>query len=246
MTDSAFITAGRYAFDVTLQIQFLNNMISKFPRWVWSGIASLSFIAGFVNIIGLLGFERQSITHLTGNTSLLGASLAEGQYSAVIHYGGMLLAFVTGCTISGFIIQDTALKIGRRYGVALLLDSVLLFVSIPLSTNNNILGMYAAACACGLQNAMVSNYSGAAVRTTHVSGMYTDLGIFLGHFIRGMPVDSRRLRLCLIVISGFLGGGFAGTLAFQSVGYKALCIPATLTLAASASYTFYSVRNASN
>ena len=45
---------------------------------------------------------------------------------------------------------------------------------------------------------MVSTYSGAVVRTTHLSGMFTDLGIFLGHFLRGLPVDMRRLRLCFL------------------------------------------------
>ena len=78
--------------------------------------------------------------------------------------------------------------------------SLLLYVSVPLLEHKSAYGMYATACACGLQNAMVSTYSEAVVRTTHVSGMFTDLGIFLGHALRGLPVDSRRLRLCLLFV----------------------------------------------
>jgi drug/metabolite transporter (DMT)-like permease len=67
------------------------------------------------------------------------------------------------------------------------------------------------------------------------------LGIFLGHFLRGLPVNSQRLRLCLIVISGFLCGGIAGTLAFQQLHYVALFIPAILTATTSLVYGSYFV-----
>ena len=217
-------------------------MISKLPRWVWTGAWVLAFIAGVVNVVGLLGFEHQAITHLTGNTSLLAEAMATLNTSAALHFGALIAAFVAGCAASGFIIQDSTLKLGRRYGLALLLVSVLLFSSVPLFQHGSAYGMYAAACACGLQNAMASTYSGAVVRTTHVSGMFTDLGIFLGHALRRMPVDTRRLRLCLLVISGFLCGGVAGTLAFNKFGYLALLFPATLTAVVAIAYGLYRFR----
>ena len=86
-----------------------------------------------------------------------------------------------------------------------------------------------AAAACGLQNAMCSAYSGGIVRTTHVSGMFTDLGIFLGHGLRGLPVDRRRMRLCAVVITGFLAGGVAAAVAFRWLGYRTLFLPAAAT-----------------
>jgi uncharacterized membrane protein YoaK (UPF0700 family) len=217
-------------------------MISKLPRWVWTGTWALAVIAGMVNVVGLLGFEHQAITHLTGNTSMLAAALASGQVADTLHFAALIGAFVAGCALSGFIIQDSALQLGRRYGVALFLASILLFASVPLLRQGSAVGMYAAACACGLQNAMVSTYSGAVVRTTHVSGMFTDLGIFLGHSVRGLPVDMRRLSLCATVISGFLCGGLGGTIAFRAFGYAALFIPAALTAAASLGYVLYRMR----
>lgn len=217
-------------------------MISRLPRWVWSGAWILAFIAGIVNVVGLLGFEHQAITHLTGNTSLLAEAMATRDLAATLHFAALIGAFVTGTVVSGFLIQDSTLQLGRRYGVALLLVSLLLFAAVPLLAINSAYGMYAAACACGLQNAMVSTYSGAVVRTTHVSGMFTDLGIFLGHALRGLPVDTRRVRLCLLVISGFLCGGVAGTLAFGTFGYAALVFPASLTALVSIAYGLYRVR----
>lgn len=216
-------------------------MISKLPRWVWTGTWVLAFIAGMVNVVGFLGFEHQAITHLTGTTSMLGAAMASADSAAALHFAALLGAFVLGCSMSGFIIQDSTLKLGRRYGLALSLVSALLFASIPLLARGSPYGMYSAACACGLQNAMVSTYSGAVVRTTHLSGMFTDLGIFLGHVLRGLPVDIRRLRLCVTVISGFLGGGIAGAAAFHVLGYSALVIPAVLTATASVVYVAYRI-----
>jgi len=217
-------------------------MLTKLPDWVWVGFWLLAFVAGIVNVVGLLGFQHQAITHLTGNTSLLSEALARLDYIAALHFLSLIGAFMAGTAISGFIIQDSTLQLGRRYGIALLLVSLLLFISVPLLSHENSLGMYTAACACGLQNAMVSTYSGAVVRTTHLSGMFTDLGIFLGHALRGVPVDAKRLRLCIVVISGFLCGGIAGTLAFNVLSYSALLIPATLTALASIAYGIYHYR----
>lgn len=217
-------------------------MISKLPQWVWSGAWALAFIAGSVNIVGLLGFEHQAITHLTGNTSLLAQALATFDRSEILHFAALIGAFVTGTVISGFLIQDSTLQLGRRYGIALFLVSLLLFISVPLLQHKNVYGMYAAACACGLQNAMVSTYSGAVVRTTHLSGMFTDLGIFLGHALRGLPVDTKRVWLSFMVISGFLCGGIAGTLAFNAFGYSALLFPASFTAMVAIAYVFYRIR----
>jgi uncharacterized membrane protein YoaK (UPF0700 family) len=51
-------------------------MISKLPRWIWLGAWVLSFVAGFINVIGFLGFEHQAISHLTGTTSMPAVALA--------------------------------------------------------------------------------------------------------------------------------------------------------------------------
>ena len=199
----------------------------------------LAFIAGIVNVVGILGFDHHPITHLTGTTSLLGESLARFDGPAAGHLLALIGSFLAGTVFCAFLIGDIPLRLGRRYGVALLLESLLLFGSVPLLWRENILGIYGAAFAVGLQNAMVSTCSGAVVRTTHVSGMFTDLGIFLGHMLRGLPVDRWRGRLCFLVVTGFLCGGIAGTWLFRAAGYTALCVPGTLTALAALANAFY-------
>jgi uncharacterized membrane protein YoaK (UPF0700 family) len=217
-------------------------MISKLPRWVWFGAWVLAFTAGIINVVGLVGFQHQAVTHLTGNTSMLAAAIATCDAAALIHFSAVIGSFLAGTVLSGFITQDSTLQLGRRYGVALVLESVLLCVAVPLLNRHYSCGLYPAACACGLQNAMATTYSGTVVRTTHISGMFTDLGIFLGHALRGLSVDTKRLRMCVVVISGFLCGGIAGALAFSKIGSSTLFIPAAITAAGALAYEIYVIR----
>lgn len=213
----------------------------QLPRWVWIGAGSLACIAGMVNVVGFLGFEHQAVTHLTGTTSLLGAALSGGDLRAASHLAAMALAFVAGAALSGVIVQDSTLKLGRRYGVALAIESALLFLSVSLfkQQQHQLAGALLAATACGLQNAMATTFSGAVIRTTHLSGMFTDLGIGLGHALRGMPVPKRRLLLCGLIIGTFLAGGIGGAWLFRRWGYDALLVPAGLTGLTAAVYTSY-------
>lgn len=203
----------------------------------------LAFVAGMVNVTGLLGIERQAITHLTGTTTMLAAAVANLDAGKTLHFATAILSFVVGCVISGFLIQDSTLRLGRRYGAALFLESLLLCAAVPFLRRDNMLGIYFASCACGLQNAMVTTYSGSVVRTTHLSGMFTDLGIFIGHAARGLPVDLRRLRLCLLIISAFLAGGIVGTVAFNRMSYAALFIPGVFTAVIAFTYAIYRMRH---
>lgn len=214
-------------------------MAERLATWVWIGAAALACVAGIVNVVGFLGYQHQAITHLTGNTSLLGAALVGGDRQATLHLFVMLGAFVAGAALGGLIVQDSALRLGRRYGVALSLESLMLFAAVPLFRQQHLAGPLLAAMACGLQNAMATTYSGAVVRTTHVSGMFTDLGIMLGHALRGMQVARRRLALCVLIISFFFIGGVLGAWLFARAGYGALYLPAVLTGCTGLGYFLY-------
>jgi uncharacterized membrane protein YoaK (UPF0700 family) len=214
----------------------------RLAPWVWVGAAALACVAGVVNVVGFLGFQHQAITHLTGNTSLLGAALVSGDMRGALHLLGAIAAFVAGATLSGLVIQDSTLRLGRRYGVVLSLESALLLAAVPLFQRHHIGGVLCAAVACGLQNAMATTYSGAIVRTSHLSGMFTDLGIMLGHAARGMPLAQRRLWLCVLVIAFFFTGGVLGAWLFAAIGYAALYVPAALTGTTGLAYVAYRQR----
>ncbi|NJB77139.1 YoaK family protein [Xanthomonas arboricola] len=209
------------------------------PRWVWIGAVALSSVAGMVNVVGYLGSEHQVVSHLTGTTSLLGVALVQNSAPEIGFLWGILIAFCAGAMLSGLIIQDDVLRLGQRYGAALLLEALLLLAAIPLFKLHHIGGALVAAGACGLQNAMATTLSGAAVRTTHLSGMFTDLGIGLGHLLRGRPLQVRRLTLSGLIIGGFLGGSMLGTWLFQRWHYDALYLPAGLTGVTGAGYIAY-------
>jgi len=191
-------------------------MISKLPRWVEYGALLLAGLAGSVNAIGLLGFQHQAISHISGTVSLLGSSLLTPT-SASLHLLLVIMSFMLGAAFSGsgFFIENQALKLGRRYGVALCIEGGLLFLALWALLQGYTSGQYFASAACGLQNAMITTYSGAIIRTTHMSGIITDLGIMIGARLKGPPFDRRKAKLLMFIVVGFLFGGLTGAYLFQ-------------------------------
>lgn len=215
-------------------------VLRQLPRWAWIGGGVLAFIAGIVNAAGYMGFRHQSITNLTGSSSLLGVALGTADSGEAMHWALSIGAFLTGAILSGLIVQQRTLKLGRRYGVALVLESLLLFAAVPLLDAGNASGLYLASMGAGLQNGMVSTYSGMVFRTTHVSGMFTDLGIYIGQRLRGLEVDKLRVRVCVLVICSFILGSAAGAVLFDVLQERTLLIPAALTGLCGVIYGLYS------
>jgi len=214
-------------------------VINKLPRWVEVGGFFLTLNAGFVNAIGLLGFKHQAVSHLTGTSTFLSLSLANQNVQEALHLVLVMFSFVIGAAYSGVVIGNTALKLGRRYSVALITESLLLCVSMWYLNHGSAAGHFYASAACGLQNAMTSTYSGAIVRTTHVSGLFTDLGVALGLRIRGQKTDVRKVVLYLSLITGFIVGGIAGSLCFVHYQFSAMLVPSVITALIAVSYWLF-------
>nr|WP_225737437.1 YoaK family protein [Dyella acidiphila] len=209
------------------------------PRWAWVGGGVLALVAGCINTVGYLCFRHQPITHLTGTSTEFGIALAMRDLAGVAHWGLTIVSFLLGAMLSGFIVKQSTLQLGRRYGVVLMLESLLLFAATPLIRDTQDLGLYLASAACGLQNAMVSTYSGASLRTTHLSGIFTDLGIYLGQRLRGLDVDMLRIHVCLLVAGHFILGAVLGTIGFAYLQERVLLIPATVTGVVGLGYAAY-------
>lgn len=214
-------------------------MISKLPRWVWAGGAILAAIAGMINTVGFLSFAHQGISHLTGTTTLLGVQLVQHHNVLLLHPLALMAAFVFGAVLGGFLIQDSQLKLGRRYGVALLFETFFLCAAVPLLNHEHFAGACLCSAACGLQNALAGTYSGAVVRTSHVTGLFTDIGVLLGHMLRGLTVDRRRLGLYAILVFSFFCGSALAALIFPQMAYHTLYIPAAITGFSGITYSFY-------
>ena len=218
-------------------------LLTRLPPWVEVGAFLLAFLAGSVNAVGLLGFSHQSVSHLTGTSSLLGLALADLALGNALHLLFTLLSFLAGAALSGMLITSTALKLGRHYGFSLLIEAALLIMAMLTLQQGSDLGIYLASMACGLQNAMVTTYSGSIIRTTHLSGIFTDLGIMLGNRLRGIPLNGRRLLLFVLLIGGFVCGGVVGTLLFRLLHFTALMLPAILAASLAVVYWRYSRRH---
>lgn len=217
-------------------------MISKLPRWVEYGSFILALVAGLVNSVGLLGFKHQAISHLSGTATLLGAGLVNSTMTDALHLFVILLSFLLGAAVSGYFLRSGALKLGRNYSRLLSLEAALLFGSVYFLTADSSLGHYLASAACGLQNALATTYSGAVIRTTHVTGIFTDLGIMLGAKIRGEPFDERKALLFLLIIVGFVLGGALGAYLFNGLKFYALFIPAGICLLLALAYSIYNAK----
>jgi uncharacterized membrane protein YoaK (UPF0700 family) len=88
-----------------------------------------------------------------------------------------------------------------------------------------------------LQNAIITKASGAVIRTTHVTGLSTDIGIELGKMfyynhqpIHGMVVRANRVKLKLhtLLVGCFFIGGVAGAFGYKHIGFSASILPSVL------------------
>jgi len=214
-------------------------LISKLPRWVEFGSFVLALIAGLVNAIGILGVKHQSLSHLSGSATLFGSGLLSDSFSDLLHLFLVILSFLLGAAISGYFLNSGALKLGRNYSRLLFLEAVLLAVAAYCLTIDSLNGHFFASAACGLQNALVTTYSGAVIRTTHVTGIFTDLGLMLGARVRGELLDTRKTWLLVLIIVGFIIGGTMGAFLFDLLSYHAMFVPAAMCMLLAISYAIY-------
>jgi uncharacterized membrane protein YoaK (UPF0700 family) len=209
------------------------------PGWVLMGAFLLTMSAGSINAVGFLGVHHQGISHLTGTLSLVGTRVAAGSFADAAAAGLIVGSFFFGAFLSALIIRESSLHMGRRYGVVLTLESALLFGAVYLFEGGTVAGAYLASIACGLQNAMATSYSGALIRSTHMTGLVTDIAIAAGHAVRGHPVDWFRMRLYGVLLGGFTLGGVAGAAGFARIGYRTLVFPAVLSGATGMGYAVF-------
>jgi uncharacterized membrane protein YoaK (UPF0700 family) len=201
-------------------------VVHRLPSWVEKGAFALAIVAGAVNAIALLGFNHQGVSHLSGIATLVGIEAANFNGSAALHLGVMLLSFALGAAASGVIVGGQPLVLGRRYALCLFGEALLFLGAMQLLIHGQPSGHFIAAAACGLQNAMTSTFSSSIVRTTHVTGIITDLGVALGLKLRGESIGPRRIVLYVTLIAGFTVGAALGALGFGQWGFHALLLSA--------------------
>lgn len=190
--------------------------------------------AGFINAAGFLAFQVLT-TNVTGHAALLAVYSSSGNLRPARMVALWLLLFLAGAFTSSLYI----LLAGRNKPMAytapiLFIIIVLLFVATfrqgyagTLEQTEYFAGSLL--FAMGIQNAMVSVISGSVVRTTHLTGVFTDLGIDLSNALLSRHNISqqlkRKLLLRISIITCFLLGGLLGGICFLHYHFAAFYLP---------------------
>lgn len=199
-------------------------------------IASLlSFVAGIVNVAGFLAV-KQLTTNVTGHFAYFVDEVFQVHFWKGLVYFLYILFFFLGAFISSLLVEYVALKNeNKTYILPIVIEIVLLlFVA---SLGKNLIESYANLIVCillfamGLQNSLVTKISDATVRTTHLTGLFTDLGIELSQlFFYKKALQKIKLyasiKLRLTIIIFFFIGGISAGLLYQKLQLKVLILAA--------------------
>ena len=204
-------------------------------------IASLlSFVAGMVNTTGFFSVKRLT-TNVTGHFAFLMDEVFQLNWWQGFIYFLYIFFFFLGSFVSNLLIELVAQKSDRYiYMAPALIESIILFVigfygQYLIALHPNLI-----ACsllfAMGLQNSFVTTISSAVVRTTHLTGLFTDLGIDLSQLFFFKEKEQKRklmsaIRLRFTIVCFFFGGGILGGVLYSRIGIYALTIAAAILIA---------------
>lgn len=213
----------------------------------------LAFNAGAINAGGFLVLHQYT-SHMTGFTSQLADGLVLGHLTLVLNALGALLAFIGGAAATAVLVNwGRQHRLASVYALPLLCEALLMFpfglmgaITLTWPTPFAVpLTVLLLSFIMGLQNAVGSKTSGGSIRTTHMTGNVTDLGMELGKMLyfnrraarAGAPPPVRhnrgKLRLTAGLLACFVGGGIAGALGFKYLGFVCVVPLAALLLTVS-------------
>lgn len=197
--------------------------------------AFLAFVAGATNAGGFLAVGQYT-SHMSGMLSSIADNLVLGQLTLALAAGGAILAFIGGAMTTAILVNwGLRRRLHSAYGLPLFLESVALLVFGVAGASIGVfeplfvpLTVVLLCFIMGLQNAVITKISRAEIRTTHVTGLVTDIGIELGKLVYINPrepgrdpvlANRQKLRIHALLVSCFLVGGFAGALGFKYLGF---------------------------
>ncbi len=192
----------------------------------------LGMTAGFVNAAGFLGLAVLT-TNVTGHAAVFAEQVAARNWATVKVIGLWMLLFLLGSFLASMLVGVVGRNRRFSYLIPLLLE-LLVLLAIGIAGQRAALFPHLVAGALllvmGMQNSLVTMISGSVVRTTHLTGTFTDLGIALADFTRGESSErlklKPRIRLYLVIIIFFMSGALVGGLCYQRWGFHSFLAPA--------------------
>lgn len=179
----------------------------------------LSFVAGIVNVTGFLSF-KQLTTNVTGHFALFINDVASFNFWKGTIYFLYIFSFLFGSFLSSFLIEKY--RENKKLNVFVLPTLIECLILIAIGMLSNLVVMTSPdliVClllfAMGLQNSFVTKISNAVVRTTHLTGLFTDLGIDISQlfFPKSHPHTEKlksNIKLRIYIILFFFAGGLVG------------------------------------
>jgi len=200
----------------------------------------LAGIAGSLNVGGFL-LLSQYTSHMTGHLSAIAGGLVFDNIVLLLDSLAAIIGFVMGAALSAALIawgegHSTRLCYALPLGVqGVLLSALPLMVTLPDAIEHR-MAIVIVCFVMGLQNATITRISGARIRTSHATGLITDMGIEIGrslyHKVKpaaGVVPDGGKLWLYVQLVLAFIIGGVLGALGHGMIGW-AFAIPPGLTL----------------
>ena len=203
-------------------------------------LASLLCItAGFVNAAGVLGFSVLT-TNVTGHAALFAERIAMQDWKTARVVALWMFLFLAGAFLSSLIVSLIGRNQRFSYLIPMLIEmAILIGVTVfGYRYDHSLVAkeIFAGSLlfAMGLQNSLVSIVSGSVVRTTHLTGTFTDLGIEMAQILQKNIKDraalKARIKLRSVIIFFFMCGAMAGAYLFRYFSFHAFFIPFSILI----------------
>lgn len=199
----------------------------------------LAFVAGSANAGGFLAVQQYT-SHMTGIVSEMADNIALGHFMLALAGVTALAVFVAGAALSAYLVNwARAARLQGVYALPLMVEALLLMafglLGASIQAEMSFFVPVTVLLLCfmmGLQNAIITKISRAEIRTTHVTGLVTDIGIGIGRLLHAWQLPAahpdeelqavrRRLRLHVSLVLLFFVGGVLGALGYKHVGFFA-------------------------
>lgn len=229
---------------------FIHKIHEKVDAKTYFDWFVLAFLAGSVNAGGYLSCHR-FVSHVTGFATLSGVSIEERNWVEALGMLAIPLYFLLGAMLSAYFTEKKySVKVhGERYAPVMWIVALLLgFVAFagsrgyfgsyggPPNIRHDFILLACLCGACGLQNAAITSSSGFTIRTTHMTGLTTDLGIGLIraeiHHLSNEHRREERLANALRfgTIFSFIGGSVCAAFVFARWQFRGFYMPMLIAL----------------
>lgn len=179
---------------------------------------SLAVLAGYVDSLGFLHLGGVFVSFMSGNSTRLAASLAEGRWAAAGGLAGILILFVMGSFFGALIARGQQ---GRSRSRVLAFEGGLLTLAALASwTGHKPVAIGLMVMAMAAENSVFLRNGEVAVSLTYMTGTLVKLGQSLAAAVMGG--DRWGFGPYLVLWAGLTGGAVVGALTFGRLGLAAL------------------------